>query len=321
MYRDGIDLPKEEFNIIFNQGGLGDGICRLTAVKYLRDTQQHLNLHVWVPDYFLDLAKNLVPGIDIQPFSNKDKFKTGIAGRQTDNDNHTLMASHLIDQAFHTLVDQQVDIQYKNYCQLNLNPISIKKFNLPKKYVIVTTGFTSEVREMLPKTTNEIVDYIISKGYEVVFLGSKVAYTGIDEIGNIEGSFSKQIDYTKGINLIDKTTLLEAGKVIANAKAIIGLDNGLIHLAGTTDTAIVAGFTTVNPDHRAPIRKNQYGYNFYPVVPPENLKCRFCQSNWAHVYNHSFKTCFYKEKKLDKEIQCTKQLTSDLYIKELEKII
>lgn len=323
MFREEIDLPKEDLNIVFNAGGLGDALCRMVAVKFLRDTQPHLRLHVYVPDYFLDVAKNLVPDIEIRSFTNikerSDLVNPKFAGRNTDESAHTLMATHLVDQAFHILVDQQVDVKYKNYIPLNLNPISIKQFNLPENYVVITTGFTAEVREMKPQVVNELADYIISKGYKVVFLGQKNTTTGTKHI--IKGKFSPEIDFTKGINLVDRTTLLEAGKILAGAKAVVGLDCGLIHLAGSSDTNIVAGFTTVIPEHRAIQRNNSKTYKFFPVVPPESLKCSGCQSRWAHVYNLDFRTCFYKNNGYDNEIQCVKLLTSDLYIKELEKVL
>ncbi len=291
----------------------------MSAIKYLSDTQPHLILHVWVPDYFKDLAKHLCPNLDIKNFTQaQTQYNPKYAGRATDESMHTLMASHLVDQAFHVVVDQQVDVKYKNYIPLKLNTIPIKKYNLPEKYVVVTTGFTADVREMLPEVVNKLTDYAIDKGYKVVFLGKKQTATGSNHV--IKGTFKQEIDYKKGINLIDRTTLLEAGKILAGAKCVVGLDNGLMHLAACSDVAIVGGFTTVKPEHRAPIRHNKYGWNFYPVTP-KKLSCFGCQSNWSHVYNHDFRNCFYKQNGYDTEIKCVKQLTADLYIKELEKIL
>lgn len=318
MFRDGIDLPKEKFNILFDDGGLGDNICRMSAIKYLLNTQPHLDITTWVPDYFKDFALNLLPNVNIKSFTEaKVGYTDGIAGRKTSDGVHTSMATHLVDNAFNILVDQSVAIEHKNYLKLNIKPISISKFNLPKKYVVVTTGFTAEVREMLPKVINEVTSYCISKGYKVVFLGNKQTPNGAGFI--IKGSFSNDIDFSKGINLVNKTSLLEAGKILANARAVCGLDNGLLHVAATTDIPIVYGFTSVLPEHRLPYRNNILGFNCYPVTP--KLNCFGCQSNWAHVYNNNFTKCFYKENGYDNEIKCVKLLTSDLYIKQLENIL
>src|SRR5207245_757155 len=114
---------------------------------------------------------------------------------------------------------------------------------------------------------------------------------------------------------INKTNLLESREIINKAKTIVGLDNGLLHIAGTTNIPIIGGFTTVEPKYRMPYRNNVLGYNYYPVVPPESLVCRFCQSNWTFTYEQDFKVCYYKD------YLCIKQLSADLYIKELEKIL
>jgi ADP-heptose:LPS heptosyltransferase len=314
MFRDGHFRPKYTLTIVFNDGGLGDNIARMTAIKYIKDTNKNFHINLIVPDYFKELANNLVPDLEIHTFSEgPSHWMRKAPALQTRNAAHDALKSHLVDHAFHVLVNRQVDIEDKNYCKLNTKAIDITKFNLPEKYVIVTTGFTAPVREMLPQTINDVVTFVKSKGYEVVFLGSKEAATGMQH--NIQGNFKEEIDFTAGIDLINKTSILEAGKIISQAKTIVGLDNGLLHLAGTTDIPIVMAFTTVDPVHRLPYRNNQLGYNCQVVVPEPSLKCRFCQSNWDFVYNHDFKYCFYKDYK------CTKMLTANKYIEKLNLLL
>lgn len=324
MLRDDTKLPAENIQFLFDDGGLGDNICRMSAVKYVRDHYKHVQLYVYVPDYFLELARHLVPGprVTIRSYGkDKDLWVKAYASRRTTNDHHTTMKTHLVDHTFHVLADKAVEVEHKNYCRLRLNRIDVEDFALPEKYIIITTGFTADVREMLPEVVNKLSDYVISKGYTPVYLGSKKAIVGRPEVPNIEGVFKSEIDYSKGLDLIDKTSLLEAGKIISNAKCLIGMDNGLMHLAGCTDIPIVGGFTTVEPKFRMPYRHDELGWNFYPVVPDVSLKCRFCQSNWEFVYDHDFRSCWYKEQKLDTEIKCVKMLTAEKYIVELEKIL
>lgn len=307
-------------NFIYDDGGLGDHIARLCSIKYIKETQPHCIVHLWVPDFFLDLAKHLLPTVIIKPFSKNKEFNNELPGRKTSSVSHDTLKTHLVDHAFHVLANSMAPVEAKNYLKLNPSKIDICKFDLPENYVIITTGFTAEVREFYAKTINELVPYIKSKGYEVVFLGSEKSDVGLYDKAII-GAFNKHIDYSQGINLVNKTSLLEAGKIIAQSKTIVGVDNGLLHLAGTTEVPIVGGFTTVRPEHRMPYRNNELGWNFYPVVPPESLACRFCQSNWDFVYNHDFRQCLYKARGLDTEIKCVKTLTSDMFIKELEKIL
>lgn len=315
MYRPEHKNEKSKLQITFNDGGCGDHIARMTAVKYLRDTYNFLDIHLFCPDYFVPLAENLVTGITVHPFSRLSlDWDTKCPFKQTRNPAHDTLATHLVDNAFSLLVNQQVSIEHKNYCQLDTSKIDVSKFTLPENYVVVSTGFTAAVREMIPETVNSITSYLNSKGVTPVFLGSRQTEVGIFG-SKITGSFKDEIDYGSGIDLIDQTTLLESGKIISQSKAIIGVDNGLCHLAGTTSVPIVVGFTTVRPEHRVPYRKNSLGFLCFSVTPSESLACRFCQSNWRFTNNHDFKSCFYDD------YICTKELTADKYIYFLEKIL
>ena len=286
----------------------------MTAIKYIKEQCSHIELKLFVPDFFLEVAKNLVPNMSINPFSKKYKFNKDLGTLKTDCLQHDTLGTHLVDNAFHVLVNKQVSIEHKNYVKLNTKKIKIDKFNLPSKYVVVCTGFTAPVREWIPSSINGTVDYIKSKGYKVVFLGNKVTPV-IGCADDIIGKFNLEVDYSKGMSLIDKTTLLEAGAIIGASCGIIGNDNGLLHLAGCTEVPIVGGFTSVNPSVRMPYRHNILGWNFYPVVPEESLECRFCQSDIPLYYNFNFTQCLYGDR------LCTKQLTADKFIEQLEKFL
>ena len=41
------------------------------------------------------------------------------------------------------------------------------KANLPEKYVVITTGFTSKTREWSPESVNGVVDYIDYETYKI----------------------------------------------------------------------------------------------------------------------------------------------------------
>ncbi len=320
-YRDGHFRPKQGVNIFFNDGGLGDHLARMVAIKYIKETWKHVEMNVIVPDFFQDLAKNLVPGIVVGKFSDGPKYwANGLPAIQTKG-MVDAMRTHLVDNAFTVFANKQVEDKDKNYCKLNTKNIDITKFNLPEKYVVVTTGFTAEVREMKASVVNEVASYIKSKGYEVVFLGSKAASTGLDSQKILVGNFNTEIDFSVGIDLIDKTTLLQAGKIIGQAKSIVGVDNGLLHIAGCTDTYIIAAFTNVAPELRLPYRNNQLGWNCTAIVPEKSLKCRFCQSNWGFDLKTNFTKCYYKENKMDTTIKCVDSMTSSKFIEALEKVL
>lgn len=310
--------PKhKDVNCCLMHGGVGDHIGSLVAVNYILKNYKWINLLIWTPDYLVEFAKNVLPPHAIVrgysamkgPNTRYNREKTTLS---TEWDGRTSpMKMHSVDYAFLKLCDEVVPIEKKNYLRVNFDKV-IFTISLPEKYIVIATGFTAPVREFLPTTVNTVCDYILSKGYTPVFLGQKETHTGGTHV--IKGNFSKEIDFSKGIDLRDQTTLLQAAKVIQGAKAIVGVDCGLLHVAGCTDTSIVAGFTTVRPELRAPIRNNIAGLNYYPLVPDQTLKCRFCQSNTNFLYDHDYKFCIYKD------YLCVKQLTPAKFIEQLDKI-
>lgn len=305
-------------NILYNSGGIGDHIAALPTSKYIYDHHPHVIQYLWVPDFFLDFAKASLPNdkqkLIIRPFSQQKKYNENFYTRTLHGHVHTSLGTHLVDHAFHVLVNQQVDDKHKNYLKPDLTNVDVTRFNLPDKFVVITTGFTAPVRELLPEYVNQLSDYVLSRGYTPVYLGKEEAHNGDKHV--IKGTFKTEIDYSKGISLINQTTLLESAKVISEAKALVGLDNGLTHVGGCTDTPLIIGYTTVDPKHRLPYRYDQLGWNCYLVtLTPQELACIHCQDNMQFTYDFQFTGCFYKD------TLCTKLLNADKYIKELDKVL
>lgn len=333
MIRDDTTLPKVPINYNCNAGGLGDVLCALPAIAYIRKHMPWVDPHLYVPDYVLEIAKNVLPDCIVRPFSKgKETWNPNFQARVMANPptvQVTSMATHLVDHAMLAFVDKQLPIEEKNYLQINFKKanISLERFALPKNYVILTAGYTANVREWPAQHVNDTADWLVSKGITPVYLGNKQTHIGVDKLengksANIVGRFNEALDFSKGLNLVEQTSLMEAAAIIKSAKALLGVDNGLTHLAAMCgDVPIVVGYSTVRPEHRLPIRHNQLGYNCFTVVPDESLKCRFCQSNWEFVYNHDFRNCYYVEKKLDTQIACTQQMTAAKFISHLETIL
>jgi len=92
---------------------------------------------------------------------------------------------------------------------------------------------------------------------------------------------------------------------------IIGLDNGLIHLAGMTDVPIVAGYTTVDPYYRVPYRHGVKGWNCYVVEPTS--ECRYCQTEHFETYGINFLECGIMSK------ECMYSLTFDKWLAKIQE--
>lgn len=316
MFRNTGDEPKTKhsINVLIAENGMGDLIASLIAVNYMLEKCSWLNPLIWVPDYMKDFAKHVLPsGAIVRNFTEAntkyDEKRFGVTTKWTSQ--HTPMRTHGVKYAFHMLCDYDPKENEMNYLKVRPDEIDVSKFNLPEKYVILPGAATEFVKAMPPTTLNSLSDYIISKGYTPVFLGKTENATGVEGVAG-RAEIQEEYDFTKGINLINKTSLLESAVIIAKSKLYIGMDSGLTHLAGFTDIPIVSGYTFIKPETMMPIRNNKLGYNVYPIEPDESLECRGCQSNWTLFMEHDFRDCYYDD------FKCVEQITFEKYKKVIE---
>jgi ADP-heptose:LPS heptosyltransferase len=307
--------PINVLDVKFFEGGLGDSIARLPAIVYILQHCPHVkSIRLFAQDYFREIVEHLFP-VEQVKFVGYSQIKEELkrqpseAYMGTDIRQHSTLHTHLTHHAFHTIVDTQpMHISSYNYPQLNLNILPTKLNLLNKSYAVITTGFTAPVREWLPSEINKVAQWFNLKGITPVFLGKK--QNEFREGGITEATFSEGIDYSLGINLIDSTSLLEAAKIMAGAKVVVGIDNGLLHLAGMTQVPIVAGYTSVSAYNRMPIRNGMIGWNTRMVTP--SVGCSPCQSQALLHFNFDYRTCYYGD------YACIPTMTAQKFIKELE---
>lgn len=311
MFRQGtIPTNIQNINCFLENGGMGDHICWLVPIKYIENNCPWINLLIWVPDYLVDLAKNLLHPTKFTIRGHSQFSKKGNPKLQTITtrwERHTSMSTHPIAFGFHMLVDKDPLPSEMNY--LRFKPELVKYDTPNHPYVVISVGSTAKVKELPSNVINEIASFCKSKGFTPVFIGKENNDTG-SKFG--QQSKIQQVDFSLGINLVNKTNMLQSAKVINNADAFISMDGGLTHLAGCSETPIVFSTTFVDPLLVTPIRESG---NIYPIGQPESLECRYCQSRWHLLFDHSFLKCYYDD------YQCVKNLTSDKFIEILEKIL
>lgn len=309
--------PKAQYlNILICDGGMGDHLCYLVVADYIIKNIPWVKPLIWVPDYLYEFAKNVLPkDIKLYNFTTGAKhYKPELGGISTQwNKRHTPMRIHPIDYAAHIMPDINLELKDKNYLKFNPKGINIEKFNLPEKYLCISVGMTTLTKSLPPEVTNQIVDYIITRGYTPVFLGKEESPVGVDG-KNIVAKMAN-IDYSKGVDLRNKTSLIESAAVLAHSKGMIGMEGGLVHLAGFTNISIIAGYTIVSPKQMMPIRNNEPGWNVYPVVAEESLSCRFCQTKTPLLFEANYSKCFYDDYK------CIQQMTFDKWKEQIDKCL
>jgi ADP-heptose:LPS heptosyltransferase len=100
--------------------------------------------------------------------------------------------------------------------------------------------------------------------------------------------------------------------VLGHAAAVVGVDGGTLHLAGTTDVPIVFASGTTLPKHRYIPRHGDHTYRAR-YIGPRDLECYGCQSNWPMTTLH-FTQCVYGD------VACMTKLHPDDFINGLKEL-
>lgn len=106
-----------------------------------------------------------------------------------------------------------------------------------------------------------LIEYLISKQAEVIFLGGSEESEGVTRFLETLGQ--------PAVNLVGKLDLPEVFKEIANCDLFVGNDGGLMHIAGLFNKQIIAFFGATNPIRYGPLASD--ALTFSPAV-----KCRHC---------------------------------------------
>ena len=334
--------PKQKIYVICETGAVGDTIATFPILKILSDKghieklfidKRYIELYrvVFPLDIIVDLkdAMTIIPRNKVTPDIPKHVInpKTGEACflsyplKQNipvvhSNNKNGLLPLHasLVDgfsAAIANVILRETERDYPFISQdkLPINPLK------GKKYVVVSYGATTEHRKMLPEVFIDLKRYFIEKGYEIVLLGKKDHQLAVSDSHLTVTPQFDGIDSVGCIDMIDKTTLLESLSILHDAALMIGVDGGLMHLAGCTDIPIVGGFTTVDPHYRTIYRHNTYGWRFYPVKADSD--CKFCQTDTWATYGINFHVCNHP----NKTKECMYSLTSSKWIEQIEKAL
>lgn len=313
----GKQIEGVEAYFISNHGGMGDQVTRLPAMDWIMKTTPWLIAKTWWPDYFAEFAKRSLLGrgyderIHIGSFTELDQFRKiltkPVPGYSFHPYLHTNLRTHLVNYAFHTWADVDPSIAMCEYLAAKLTDVDVSRLELPKSYAVVATAFTAPSRQIAPDTVSGICDYLSSCGITPVFLGREESKSGPQS--NLYGMTNPNVDFSKGLDLREQTTLEETAKILQGAKVVIGTDNGLSHLAAATgDVPIVSGYTIVPAVLRMPIRRGQLGYNVWPI----EAGCKCKQTDMGFVLKHQFNFCFQKT------YECVQELTAEVYIEAIE---
>lgn len=297
-----------ELGFCFVNGGMGDYICWMQAIRWLASEATWIDGLLIVPTYFKELADYWLkpfPRWKFKGYTDLDEVTNantmGMRGPfELHRESLNATGAHLLTCGWVYFANKEKAPEgwdtYPPIEQSYLDALTLPaemSTLAPKKYAVITTGITTPSRRVPAEYWNHVIEYVKSKGLTPVFLGKSVVDTGNSR--NIRTSFDEALKIDVGVDLRDKTSLLQAAAVMSRAAVVIGHDNGLLHLAGCTSVPIVFGYNLASPEHREPRRTLGKTYNV--TLTHKELACIHCQSNTNFVIGFNFQQCFYSDTK------------------------
>lgn len=312
MFRDNRQLvvhPKVGF--MLHHGALGDTISSLPALNFARAAHAPVvEMVVWTREDLVPLIKLLCPGFDVRTLydfkleseAHGGKLPYPYCMNSSVNNTITRNKQDMVDFAFRCLLDLQPPFaEAMNYPSAPLGP---RPANLDVKYVALAPNGNALNRTLPATVLGPVIEGLLARGLRPVMLGKREASVPvaiqngkvIKERKSVNTGFYDDLPEAlraQCVDLRERTNTLEARDILGHAEAVIGLDGGLLHLAGTTEVPIVYGITSVDPAHRHIYRHGEPGWKQKFVQPPESLACRGCQSHWTLVFGLPFTECAY----------------------------
>lgn len=303
---------------MLNSIAMGDVIASAPVVKYMIDNfyPDHKNYRLCLKKEFR-IFFPFVPDENILDFDKKDNMwgipdNYPIATLNRKNDARLIRLipkhMHLSHYASIQLSGRIIDKKFLNYIKPDTGKVDVNKFGIDySKAVILITSHRDVTRMWKTESILGFADYLKSKGFIPVFIGKSDMDS--DKGNNIRTKINLPEDISNfGVDLRNKTSILELVEMMGKSRAVCGVDSGPIHLAGTTSVPIVCGYTSVSSEFRIPIR--EHGITI-PLEP--SIECIGCESKWHSTY-WNFENCYQKT------IECVSMLTTDMFINAFNKI-
>lgn len=309
MYRDRRQvISHTQHNFVLNHAALGDMITSLPAIVWARKFYgADMNMRVWVPPWQMDLVAHLlkpygefeVADFMTLPLKHIDRVVQFEGQPFSYNaavlDQHTRCRVHMVDYAFNYLLNSRPetmdDRSYPTAARLGDRKIF-------ESYVVFPVGATSDNKLFKASVMQPIMEWCLSHGYRPVVVGTKTSHTHTQVDGVLapvviraETDVLSPDVFKRVLDLRETTTLLQLRDILGHASAVVGVDGGTLHLAGTTDVPIIFASGTTLPKHRYIPRHGSHTFKIR-YVGPRDLECYGCQSNWPMTTLY-FTKCVY----------------------------
>lgn len=292
-YQSGLRAEPLEIAFVYNAGGLGDYINWTPGLLHALRTNPHLKGWIVAPGFFSDLAR-----LWFAPFSDRFEIRVCDDLSRLEGLSEMNYVAPNREQYANASNTPFVRLGFIYYAQDSrvprgtlLPPIrgdeaAIDHFALPENYAVLTPNATMETKRLPAPLLNRIISGLTERGITPVLLGRS------EPIGGYRTDSAEGLDLRLVRDLRDGTTTLETAALLARARFVFGLDNGLLHLAACSAVPIIWAFTIASPEFVLPPR--QKGARTVLVEPPASLPCRYCNNNIRFALGFDFKTCLHE---------------------------
>jgi ADP-heptose:LPS heptosyltransferase len=167
----------------------------------------------------------------------------------------------------------------------------IYDFNTFGSYICFHTTSNWPNRTWTPEKWQALADMLRDSGLNIVTIGKDYSERVFDN-----SLIEKKCFVPRGDNVIDltndKSSISDLWHVINNAKAIVTLDSGPLHLAGTTDTWIFQIGSARHPQFNMPFRKATQEYKQEFIGGECSIFCasnvKYSVKEWGTIYSTHF---------------------------------
>ena len=235
--------------------GLGDLICATPTIKKLHDSyQRKIIVLSKMPELFkmnpYVEASYKATSVDMSWFRKNAIMHNSfyLVGKKDERGvemKHNMMdirQFHAIHLGF-MLGEDEMECYYW--------PTERQKNHVHKKYIVIHPVNSWPNRTWSQENWLKLCEELIKWGYVVVAVGKDSSETGFFNIQKPVHEMGNNI-----INLMNQTSISETWHLINKAEAVVTMDSGILHLAGTTQTPIIELGSPINPEFRRPRRKN-----------------------------------------------------------------
>jgi hypothetical protein len=235
--------------------GLGDLICATPTIKKLHDSyQRKIIVLSKMPELFkmnpYVEASYKATSVDMSWFRKNAIMHNSfyLVGKKDERGvemKHNMMdirQFHAIHLGF-MLGEDEMECYYR--------PLEEPINQIEGKYVVIHPVNSWPNRTWSQDNWLKLSEELIKLGFKVVAIGKDSSETGFFNVDKPVHDMGDNIT-----NLMNKTSISQTWHIINSAAAVITMDSGILHLAGTTQTPIIELGSPINPEFRRPRRKN-----------------------------------------------------------------